>query len=118
MRPLQVLTGETPFRGIRQSALAYHVLRGKRPDKPQNAATIGLSDSLWNFAQRCWDGKMESRPEVGEVVAHLGEAAGNWNGLMPPHVQVVAQDESAASGSKGTLGSKEHSEFEILIFPR
>ena len=117
VHPLQVLTCETPFHGIRQSALAYHVLRGKRPDKPDNAASIGLSDSLWNFVQRCWDGKMELRPQVGEVVANLKEAAGNWDGLMPPHEQVTTRDENDASGSKGTLGSKRQSEFEILRFP-
>ena len=54
---------------------------------------------------------MELRLEVGEIVVHLKETAGNWDGLMPPHIRVVAQDE------KETLGSKGHSEFGILIFP-
>ena len=37
---------------------------------------------------------MNSRPKVAEVVAHLGEAAANWNGLMPPYLQAetVAAD--------------------------
>ena len=117
MRPLQVLTCETPFSGIRQSALAYHVLRGKRPDKPENAAAIGFSDSLWEFTQCCWDGKMELRPEVGDVVAHLEEAAGNWDGLMPPHIRVGTQNGNDVSEPKGALGSNERSELEILIFP-
>ena len=84
---LQVLTGELPFRGILDSALAYYVLRGKRPDKPGNASAIGFSDSLWNFTERCWDGKMESRPAAGDVVSHLVEAAANWKWPMPPCVQ-------------------------------
>jgi len=91
----QVLTGEIPFRGVQHSALVYSVvLDEKRPDKPENASTIGLSDSLWDFTQRCWDGKMELRPEVGEVVTHLEEAVANWTGLMPPCPQTknVAYD--------------------------
>ena len=83
VRSLQVLTGEIPFRGVPQSALGYAVVHGKRPDKPENASAIGFSDSLWNFAQRCWDGKIELRPKVGEVITHLREAAANWDGRMP-----------------------------------
>ena len=84
---LQVLTGEIPFRGISQSALANDVVRGGRPDRPENASAIGFSDSLWNFTQQCWDGRVESRPTAGEVVTHLGEAAVVWGWLMPPHSQ-------------------------------
>jgi len=64
-----------------------------RPAKPENASAIGLSDSLWDLTQRCWDGEVELRPKVGEVMAHLGEAAAGWDGLMPPFGQV----ESVAS---------------------
>jgi len=111
--PLQVLTGEMPFRGIRQSALAYHVLRGTRPTKPGNASAIGFSDFLWAFTQRCWDGPIESRPEVGEVVTHLKEAAEDWDGLMPPHSQV----EDVASDPDEMPGSKKRSEFQVLMLP-
>jgi len=109
---LQVLTGETPFRGIRQSALAFHVFRGKRPDKPDTAEAIGFSDSLWDFTQRCWDGDMKSRPEVREVVTHLKEAAADWDGLMPPHVQ--SKD---VSDFEEMSDSKEHSESNLLVLP-
>ena len=52
-----------------------------------NASAIGLSDLLWGFVQRCWDGDIRLRPKVGEVVVHLGEAAADWFGLMPPYVR-------------------------------
>ena len=107
----QVLTGETPFRGIRQSALALHVLRGVRPDKPENASAIGLCDSLWDLTRRCWDGKMELRPEVGEVVAQLGKAAASWDGIMPP----CTHGEGVASGPEEMSDSEEYSELENLI---
>jgi len=84
---LQVLTGEVPFRGIPQSALGYAVVHGRRPDKPENASAIGFSDPLWDFAQRCWDGRIEMRPKAGEVVAHLWEAAAGWDGPTPEPTQ-------------------------------
>ena len=110
---LQVLTGEMPFRGIRQSALAHHVLRGTRPTKPENAPAIGFSDSLWVFTETCWDSTIELRPKVGEVVMRLGEAAARWDEMMPPRSQAW----SVASGPEEVLYSKKHSESQILILP-
>jgi len=110
---LQVLTGEMPLCGIRQSALAYHVLRGTRPTKPENASAIGFSDSLWGLTQRCWDGVIESRPKVAEVVKHLKEAAISWDGLMPPRSLV----KDVASGLKEMSDSGEDSEFQALMLP-
>jgi len=97
---IQVLTGEIPFPHIKDTAIAHHVLHGKRPDKPENASSIGFSDSLWDFTQRCWDGEIESRPEAGEVVTHLVEAAANWGGLMSPCVRTV--DVASYSGEENS----------------
>ena len=56
---------------------------------------------------------MELRPKVGEVVAHLRDAATVWDWLMPPRpkAQVVTPD------SEDLSDSNEPSEFKILIFP-
>jgi len=107
----RVLTGETPFPGVQNSAVGYHVLRGKRPDKPENASTIGFSDLLWGFTQRCWDGGMELRPKVGEVVTRLRDAATKWDGLMPPCPQV----ENVASGSEKVSDSEEYSDIQLVL---
>ena len=111
---LQVLKGETPFHGLQDSAIGYHVLRGRRPEKPENAAAIGFSDSLWAFTERCWDGKMELRPEVGEVVERLEEAATSWFGLMAP----LSRASDVDSSSEAYLDSAEPSEFNVPIIPR
>lgn len=63
------------------------MFKGHRPGKPVNASAIGFSDSLWGFTQRCWDGDMNSRPKVTEVVQRLADAAAGWHGLMPPGSQ-------------------------------
>jgi hypothetical protein len=89
--------------------LGYSVVQGLRPTKPEGASAIGFSDSLWDFAQRCWDGDAKLRPKVAEVVTHLEEAAANWDGLMPPHVRVKI----VASESEELLDSVNHREFEI-----
>jgi len=110
----QVLTGEVPFRGVRQTELGYSTVQGVRPDKPENASSIGLSDLLWGFVQRCWDGDIGSRPKVGEVVLHLGEAADDWNGLMPPWTQA----ENIASDLKNEASaSMQHCGFYISTLP-
>ena len=68
------------------------VVEGKRPPKPENASDIGFSDPLWDFVEHCWDGKLELRPEVIEVVSQLGRAAAAWNRVMaPPHENVVPE---------------------------
>ncbi|KAF9644146.1 kinase-like protein [Thelephora ganbajun] len=83
----QVLTGEIPFRQVPQAELGYSlVARGLRPDKPENAATIGFSDSLWGFVQQCWRGNRDLRPRVSEAITHLEAAAMDWDRLMPPCV--------------------------------
>ena len=108
----QVLTGEIPWRGLRIAELAFKVVEGVRPAKPENASKIGFSDLLWDFVGRCWDGIMELRPKIGEVVAELERAAADWNRVMPPCVQA----ENVASVSKEPMsGSMEHCEFAIPI---
>ena len=88
------------------------MLNGERPRKPENASAIGLSDLLWNFAQRCWDGKIELRPEAGEVVTCLGEVAADWDGLMPP---CSPAGDAALDSGEPVSGSEEPSEFDVLI---
>jgi len=80
----QVLTGEQPFRNIKALELAYHVSSGVRPSKPENAEAIGISNALWNLIQRCWDGDKTQRPQIGEIVAGVGNAAANWHTVMQP----------------------------------
>jgi hypothetical protein len=90
------------------------VVSGLRPTKPENAAAIGFSDSLWDFVQRCWHGDMELRPKVAEVVTHLGQAAKDWNRLMPPHIQV----ETVAPASPEPMSdSFEHGGFKYFNPP-
>ena len=84
----QVLTGKLPFPSLRMSDVALNVVQGVRPTKPENASAIRFSDSLWDFVQRCWDGNMELRPKVVEVVSQLKIAVADWDKVVPPCIQV------------------------------
>jgi len=112
----QVLTGEIPSRSV-SKGFFYSVVEGSRPDKPENASSIGFSDLLWGFVQRCWDGNKTRRPKVAEVITHLGEAATNWNGLMPPCVVVEDVPSDSEELSSDSSDSMMHREFEILTLP-
>lgn len=83
---LQVLTGEQPFRDIRPRELAFSVLAGARPAKPENAVGIGFSEILWNLVQKCWDGEVARRPQIQEVVEGIGKVATSWFTSMPPGI--------------------------------
>ena len=90
------------------------VVEGKRPRKPKNASDLGFSDSLWDFAQRCWDGTLALRPKITEVVSQLGEAAASWNGVMAPHVPVEYVVPDAPEPDSDSI---RHCKLHILISP-
>ena len=88
----QVLTGELPFRDVTSVQLGYLVGAGLRPPKPENAGEVGISDSLWELIQKCWDGEKTRRPQIQEVVDGVGEAAASWHELIPPSTVVHTED--------------------------
>lgn len=109
---VQILTGDIPFRNLRQAELVIAVVRGERPEKTENASEIGFSDSLWDFAQLCWDCDRKQRPKVAQVAERLREAAANWLDPMPPRVR----RKPATPTPKGE--ELDHCEFEMSIFLR
>jgi len=110
----QVLTGELPFPRLWVAEIAVKVVEGVRPTKPENASTIGFSDSLWSFARRCWDHRVELRPKITEAVSQLERAVTDWDRVMPP----CAQAEGVASTSLGPVSdSAAHRKLQILILP-
>ena len=69
---------------MKSGELVWATLSGIRPSKPANAETVGISESLWELIQKCWDGVSGWRPQIREVVAGVGRAANNWHTDMPP----------------------------------
>jgi len=108
----QVLTGRLPFPGLGMAEIVMKVVEGVRPTKPENASAIGLSDPLWSFVRRCWDGEMKLRPKVAEVVSQLGRATAGWSGVMPPCAQV---ESVVAAPLDPVSDSMAHSELWVLV---
>jgi len=106
------LTGEQPFSGIKSIELAFKVLSGFRPAKPENAEAIGISESLWKLIQKSWDGERMQRPRVQEIVEGVADAAANWHVVTPP--SVTKDGEDAGDEEPDELESCEFSSFHIL----
>ena len=53
----------------------FSIVNGARPPRPDNSATIGLSDSLWELLQDCWNGDRSRRPQMQDVEVQIGDVA-------------------------------------------
>lgn len=54
------LKGDTLDRGL--------VLKKNRPEKPENAAEVGLTDGIWELLQRCLKEEPNERPTMEDIV--------------------------------------------------
>ena len=86
--------------------LAIQISSGFRPAKPENAEAIGISESLWNLIQKCWDGDKARRPKIQNVVEGVANVAANWHVLTPPPATENWEDTDDED-----LDSLENSEF-------
>jgi len=113
---VQVLTGEIPFRGVRMGGLlAFKVVMGARPTKPENASAIGFSDSLWDFTQKFWHCDAKVRPKVGGVVTQLERAVADWGRVMSPFVE--PKNIFTVSEKLVPSDSMSNCEFEVFVPP-
>ena len=73
----EVLTGFQPFYEQRYGIfeLTYHVVRGSRPVKPENAEQIGFGGGIWELVEECWSQESTRRPTIQRVLAHLTRVA-------------------------------------------
>ena len=82
---------------------------GARPEEPPNAKEIGISNALWELIQMCWDGKVEGRPQIQEVVEGVRNAAVIWPTDMPPSGTELREDLVEESDELG------HGGFSLLL---
>lgn len=108
----QVLTGERPFHGVKPTELAFNISSGVRPAKPENAEAIGISESLWELIQKCWDRRKTRRPQIQEVVEGVANAAANWDVFTPP--SVMGPEEDTIEKESDELEHSELSSFSIV----
>ena len=69
--PSRVLAREAPFREYTDSTVLTKIQSGKRPQKPANAASLGITDSVWMLLEQCWDWEPSCRPGSPHVLSVL-----------------------------------------------
>ena len=77
-----------PFHGTKGLHLAFSIVNGTRPAKPENATAIGLSDPVWELLQACWNEDRSLRPQIQHVEVQVGNAATRWRAPMQPRSPV------------------------------
>jgi len=90
IHPSQVLTGLRPFHHMSSLIAALAVLRGERPERPVDAESLGLSDTLWELVQSCWSESSSTRPTAQQLLDYLSHASRTW--VPPPVYPAVVVD--------------------------
>ena len=68
MLAVEVFTGRIPFEEQKNEAVVLRISRGGRPEMPENAQAVGLTDEIWNILESCWQQNPKKRPMMDEVV--------------------------------------------------
>ena len=74
-----MLTGAPPFANLQELELVSRVvLEGKRPPRPNNSKSLGITNEIWYLLELCWAKDAFARPAVNYVVGRLEVAAKCW----------------------------------------
>ncbi|KAF9789525.1 kinase-like domain-containing protein [Thelephora terrestris] len=74
----EVLSGRTPFEGIKKWEVPTEVIAGKRPGIPEHSSSM---KGPWNLARGCWDHFPRKRPNSRTILDRLQEAFMNTGGI-------------------------------------
>jgi len=64
----KIFTGRHPFNELASPVVTPNIVDDKFPTRPQGAEALGLTDSIWGMAVRCWHQDPAQRPTMREVV--------------------------------------------------
>lgn len=105
----QVLTGLQPFHRMDSPTFILPVVRGKRPEKPPQAGSLGFSDVLWALVQLCWSPDMSSQPTARQMLDQLSLNFPDWDPPteypMPVENAPSATNFDPSDSSQGPLAS-------------
>ena len=54
-------------------------MEGVRPKQPEGAKQLGFSGDLWRTVELCWLEDRNARPDVGDILSCLNDAAAFWD---------------------------------------
>ena len=69
----QVLAREVPFNEHADLGVLTEIQNGKRPRRPVNRASPGITDSIWMLLEQCWDWDPLYRPNSTHVLTVIRE---------------------------------------------
>ncbi|KAF9790534.1 kinase-like domain-containing protein, partial [Thelephora terrestris] len=98
----EVLTGLRPFHDMHDRTFIGPVTRGKRPEKPREAESLGFSDTIWGLVQSCWSKDIAARPTARELLDHLSIASPTWR---PPTVYPATVDDTISTTDSDSSSS-------------
>ena len=99
----QVLTGRQPFRRLGPYAVVIAVQKGKRPSKPDNADSLGFSNTLWWWTRLCWSESPSARPTAQQLFRYFQGASCTW---VPPLEYPIPNVLSGGAGADLTSGDE------------
>lgn len=100
----QILTGRQPFRRLGPYAVVIAVQKGKRPSKPDNAESLGFSNTLWWWTRLCWSESPSARPTARQLFCYLQGASRTW---VPPLEYPIPDVLSGGAGADLTFGDEQ-----------
>jgi len=75
----KVLCGHHPYLEIPSDILTVcAIMEGVRPAKPEGARQLGFNDELWRTVEQCWLEDRDARPNAGDILSSLNDAAEFW----------------------------------------
>ena len=97
----QTFANTPPFRGCRDATVIHKVLSGVRPDRPEGAEALGLSDHVWETVESCWQAEWDKRPVATVVLKEIETAVSSW---VPPVPTLQDKDlEESENNSDSSL---------------
>ena len=64
--------------------MIFFVMSGKRPQRPEEARALGLSDLIWDLVEMCWQHDSDKRPTMPFILDRLADArnAGKYDSVF------------------------------------
>jgi len=80
----QVLCGYHLYVEIQSNILVVNtIMEGVRPEKPEEVASLGFSNEMWDIVERRRLEDHNARPGVGDILSCLNDAAVLWYMRQP-----------------------------------
>ncbi|OCH92339.1 kinase-like protein [Obba rivulosa] len=68
----EMFAGCPPFHELRRDPVVIRrVVQGLRPERPEAADALGLTDRLWELLERCWHVKWDHRPDMDAILEYV-----------------------------------------------